>query len=226
MEEKRKFKKHFSFSKKSFIYFVISLIFYLYMKIAYGYGGDFLMLFVNAYLYTPYIAYLIIHTLFVSIFYKKILKFNIVAFILIFIVATLNYTGFSYPKGRYLTKAEQIDIGLKSYLSTICYNYKTWHEKKDECPYTFEKLREQYPQCFTKDRPDDCELYQYRKNYSPFFDRLLGFRKVGAVYSKELTQLLTLSSYQYCTIFSSGFGDLELSDINFFEKNFETRNKK
>jgi hypothetical protein len=166
--------------------------------------------------YTPYVAYLIIHTLFVYIFYKKILKFNIIAFILIFIIAILNYTGFSYPKGRYLTKAEQIDIGLKGYLHTVCYDYERKH-KKEKCPYTFEKLKEEYPQCFTDERPDDCELYQYRRKSNPHFERIFGSTVVGAVYSKKLYDMTTsMDSWKYYDVYSSGA--TYSSDDDFFEK--------
>ncbi|MDR2635932.1 MAG: hypothetical protein LBC08_03785, partial [Campylobacteraceae bacterium] len=101
-------KKHISFSMLSFFCFIATLIFFLYMKIYYDYAGDFLMFFFGSIFYMPYVAYLIIHTLFIYIFYKKFLKFNGIAFLLICIVVILHCTGFSYPKGRYLTKAEQI----------------------------------------------------------------------------------------------------------------------
>jgi hypothetical protein len=183
-------KKHISFSKISFIIFILSLVFYLYMKIYHGSGGDFFMFFFGFIFYTPYVAYLILHTLFIHIFYEKILRFNIAAFALIFIVAILNYTGFSYPKVSYLTKAEQIDIGLeKGYLYTICYDNGWYGDKEKECPYTLKKLKEEYPQCFTDERPDDCKLYQYRKNYSLHFGNLFGFTPIATIYSKELIKL-------------------------------------
>ncbi|MDR3178368.1 MAG: hypothetical protein LBT96_05240 [Campylobacteraceae bacterium] len=185
------------------------------MKICHGSGGDFLMFCFSSIFYTPYVVYLIIHTLFVDIFYKKILKFNIIAFILIFIIAMLNYTGFSYPKGHYLSKAEQIDIGLKGYLHTICYDHVWIKDKEKECPYTFEKLKERYPQCFTDERPDVCELYRYRKKYS---FHPLGYTIVGAVYSKKLYNMTTSLHYYY-DVYSNGDAGFNLSDDDLF-KNF------
>jgi hypothetical protein len=215
MEKKRerKLKEHFSFSELSFFCFSVTLIFYLYMKISLGSFGDFLMFCFSSIFYTPYVVYLIIHTLFVYIFYKKILKFNIIAFILISIIAMLNYTGFSYPKGHYLSKAEQIDIGLKGYLHTICYDHVWIKDKEKECPYTFEKLKEQYPQCFTDERSDVCELYRYRKKHG---FHPLGYTIVGAVYSKKLYDMTT-SQPHYYDVYSNGDAGFNLSDDDLFE---------
>jgi hypothetical protein len=197
------------------------------MKIHFSSGGDFLMGFFAIIFYIPYIFYIAIHSLFVSIFYKILLKYNVSAFLILLIVAILNYTGFCYTRGHYLSKAEQIDIGLEGgYLYTICFDEGWKSEKLKDCPYTLEKLKIEYPQCFTDDRPDDCDLYKYRKKYEKnIFNRFLGHNSISAIYSKQLTSLTkSLYNGQYYTILSSGTATyVHDFPLDFFDENFKTR---
>jgi hypothetical protein len=225
------FMEHQKFSKISFIIFVISLAFYLYIKIHFASGGDFFMAFFGSFLYTPYIIYLTLHSLFVAIKYKKILIYNLIAFALLSIIVILNCTGFSYTRGHYLSKAEQIDIGLEGgYLYTICFNEGWEGEKLKDCPYTLEKLKIEYPQCFTDDRPDDCELYQYRyrtRDYIHFEELISGFAPISVIYSEQLAILTDLGSNTYYSVFSGASASYIFGNYsNFFDKNFQTRSEK
>jgi hypothetical protein len=224
-KKRKKLIKHQRFSKISFILFIISLALYLYMKINFGFVGDFLMGFFFV-LYIPYVIYLTLHCLFIIIKYKKVLIYNLIAFALLFIIGTLNYTGFSYTRGHYLSKAEQIDIGLEGYLYTICFDEGWKGEKLKDCPYTLEKLKIEYPQCFTDDRPDDCELYQYKtRDDISFVECILGFAPISAIYSERLTDLSkSLYGRQFYNIYSGVIADADFyQSIDFFKKNFKRR---
>jgi hypothetical protein len=184
-EQQKNIIKHQMFSKISFIIFILSFAFYLCTKIYNAPYGDFHMILFAYIFYIPYIIYIMLHSWCVFILYQKILKYNLLSFFVLFSVAILNYTGFCYYKGKYLTKAEQIDIGLQAYIRTTC-GIQGWNEKKiAECPYSLKKLKEQYPQCFVDARPDNCELYQYKKLDKTFFD-IFGRGDISTVYSEKL----------------------------------------
>ncbi|MDR0467567.1 MAG: hypothetical protein LBG67_01805 [Campylobacteraceae bacterium] len=194
------FKKHFNFSKVSFFVFLISFIFYLYVKIFNDAAdGDFVMAIYAFIFYIPYVVYIILHSIFVFMVYKKPLKYNIISFIIIVITATLNYTGFSYPNLKYLSKAEQIDIGLLKYKYNFCYD-NGYKNIKKECPYyNLDDLKQEYPECFTNDRPDKCRLYEYKNKN----DRdILGFNRLSEIYSPILAE--KYDTYGDITVYSSG----------------------
>jgi len=230
-KKRKKLIKHQKFSKKSFIIFIISLVFYLYITIRYVYFDlidDIFIGFLGELCYPLYIIYLILHSLFVVIVYKKILIYNLIAFALLFIIGTLNYTGFCYTRGHYLSKAEQIDIGLEGYLYAICFNdgYKGWENIKD-CPHTLKKLKSEYPQCFTENRHDKCELYEYANNHpNGLMNRIYGNYPMSAVCSVKLGRLSNLVGSTCYSIFSSGSASYGYYYSYMLNRNFKTRSEK
>ncbi|MDR2790408.1 MAG: hypothetical protein LBB59_05485 [Campylobacteraceae bacterium] len=103
-------------------------------------------------------------------------------------------------------------FGLREYACGTCYD-SGWRRDEKKCPYTFEKLEEQYPQCFTENRPDNCGLYRYKKE-NLHLDDIFGLTKVAVIYSDKLDDFG--HSPNNSAVYSNGAADLHYINMDFF----------
>jgi hypothetical protein len=125
-----------------------------------------------------YILYLLFSTIFIYNKYKKIIYINIVSAAILSIFFTLYFTGFCFKEMRYWSKAEIIDVAISAHIWRSCeqeYRIKYGDLPKLENPkrgsshidydkiysecsiISFEKVKEEAPQCFTHKRKNSCK---------------------------------------------------------------------